>query len=321
MLRGERARGGRVLAGIAVAVLGAQVHSLWYATAPRDLPIAVVQPAVEVDLPPAAVVAPYDPEHAARKLSVQTALSRRAMGARLIVWPESAFDRDLDTPALTEAVTTLAKALGACLIVNTPRRGPGGAYNTTTVISPEEGIAARYAKVRLVPFGEFIPFGLRPLLQGRYTIRPDDAAAGGRWHALDACGTRVGAAICFESTFPEAARALQRDGARLLIVQTNDAWLGATAGPEQHARLSLARAVETGCWLLRSAAGGVSLIADPRGRIIARAGIGERTVLSARVSTTPRLTPYAAGGWLLPWVCLVGSGVAGLLRVLRRAAR
>jgi len=314
LARGPRRRGAIVIAATAVVVLGAQWHSLQYARGARGFRVAVVQPSVEVDLPPSAVNAVYDPAVEARWLATLRELSLRARGAQLIVWPESAFDRPLQTPEIATRVAALAREADACLAVNTPRIGPEGDFNTTTIVTPDGGMTEIYDKVRLVPFGEYIPFGLRPLIAGRYTIRSDDAAAGTRWHALDACGTRVGAAVCFESAFPEAARALRRDGARVLVVQTNDAWLGFTAGPEQHARIALARAVETGCWLLRSASGGVSLIANPRGRIETRAALGERTTLTDTVSAAPGATPYSAGGWLVPWLCLVGSVVLALFR-------
>ncbi len=64
--------------------------------------------------------------------------------------------------------------------------------------------------------------------------------------------------------------ALVREGERpdLLGVITVDTWYGHSAGPVWHAEQCLLRAVENGTWVARSAATGISLFADPQGRLI-----------------------------------------------------
>lgn len=66
------------------------------------------------------------------------------------------------------------------------------------------------------------------------------------------------------------ARDAVRNGARLLINQTNDAWFDPLWGSRQHMALSVFRAVENRVPLVRAANTGISCAIDARGRISER---------------------------------------------------
>jgi len=98
--------------------------------------------------------------------------------------------------------------------------------------------------------------------------------------------------ICYESAFPEVARRLALEGARVLVLATNDAWFGPSLGGLQHFALGRMRAVETGRWLLRAGNDGVTASIDPYGRVVARLPAHTEGYLAAPFAFRAGQTPY-----------------------------
>jgi apolipoprotein N-acyltransferase len=118
---------------------------------------------------------------------------------------------------------------------------------------------------------------------------------------------RYGALICYELVFPSLPRALRRAGADVLVVLSNDAWLGASAGPSQHFAHAVLRAVENRMTVVRSANSGISGIVDPLGRVVVRTDVLEE----ARAAG-----PVLRAGVVPPAVGLGGLGGPAALMLL-----
>jgi apolipoprotein N-acyltransferase len=101
--------------------------------------------------------------------------------------------------------------------------------------------------------------------------------------------------ICWESVFGDIAHARLRDDPQLFAIATDDAWFGTTAGPYEHAQAATLRAVETGRWVLRAAATGISGIVAPDGTWTQRTSLGEAANVIGEVGA-PAPGPYAALG-------------------------
>src|SRR5665213_1686646 len=108
-------------------------------------------------------------------------------------------------------------------------------------------------------------------------------------------GLRFAPLICWESAFADLAYAQVRDGAQLLVVSTDDAWFGDTAGPYQHAQIAQLRAIEDGVWVVRAAATGISGIIAPDGRYVARSALDTQTIVTGLVGSPPG-SPFAHFG-------------------------
>jgi len=162
----------------------------------------------------------------------------------------------------------------------------GGISNIAVTVAPSGQPLSRYDKVRLVAFGEA---GVR---------------AGTRYDPLATPSGLVGVAICFESIFPEIARAQVRNGAGVLAIITNDAWFDGTSGPAQHAAHAALRAVETGRWVIRAANTGVSQVIDPSGRVTAATAAERQAVLLGELTPRRVLTFYARWGDLFAWTVM-----------------
>lgn len=253
-----------------------------------------------------------------------------ARGAEFIVWPETAATSYLryDPPyagRVRELVDRTGTTLFAgCLDADPPGRDPRNIYNAAVLMQPGRGITATYRKVHLVPFGEEIPYQrqvpwLAAINLGEADFTPGDSAL-----VMDGTDVRAGPLVCFEAIFPSMARHLARHAADLLVNITNDSWFGRSAAPYQHAAMAVVRAVETGRPVARAANTGVSLLADSRGRVLARSDIFTREVLVAEVPLTNDTTPYTRWGGLLDAVHPVAGGVLlawGLVRQRRAGPR
>jgi len=261
----------------------------------------------------------WRPGSAARSQAIQAGLTERLLAegpVDLVVWPETAIDGNLDEePGLGRAMTRLADEIRAPVVTGA-RRGIGThVHNSVVVFVPGVGRKAAYDKRRLVPFAESDPpyLGwLAPLL-GRVTVGAAyEPGTGPR--VLHIAGTTVGTPICFEITYPDDLRRVRKEGARLLLNLSNDAWFGKTGFSRLHLAHAVFRAVELGVPVVRAANAGISAVIDASGRFRASTRLFERVTLRVRVPRATRTTFFERYGDA-PFLLLL---VLGLMVGLRR---
>jgi len=249
---------------------------------------------------------------------------------QLVVWPETAVPLNVqDGGPETSRLLALARRAGVWLLFGAPgyeRLGGRVEYrNSVFLVTPSGGWAGRYDKVHLVPFGEYVPFGrylpfLKKMVEGAGDFSPGPGV-----RPLSGPGLpTLGPLICFEGIFPGLAARHAEQGARLLVVVTNDAWFGQTPAPYQHLAFAALRAAETGLPLVRAANTGVSAVFDRQGRPLTSTVLGARDAFVAEVELPPPgPTPQAS---VRPWIspaCLALAGLAvfAILRGPRQAPR
>ena len=223
-------------------------------------------------------------------------LSLKNAHVRLVVWPETVIIHALNLdPALQVRFGALAKSVDAELVVGTIEvLNKTKGYNTLFFFRPDGGLDAVYQKRQLVPFAEHLP--LRPLLGWiPWAKEVNDIGTGDDPGVVDANGMRVGPIICWESAFSGLNVGDVRHGAQLLAIATDDAWFGTTAGPYMHAQIAQMRALETGRWIVRAAATGISGIVAPNGLYTRNSKLEVATVVVGSVGT-PVDTVYDAIG-------------------------
>ncbi len=270
---------------------------------------ALLQPSVDL-------YAKWDAAEAGNVTANIEDLLSRAKSADLVVWPENALPcwiDEADCADWLKAAVSSGAAPGS--FVGSVSKG-GGRHVAAFLLDGKGEITASYNKRQLVPFGEYVPF--RGLL-GKY-VRP--VAALGEFEPGDAeqrllnfDGTRLGAAICYESIFPYLFAGDTRDGADVFVNITNDGWYLDTAAPYQHFITNIFRAAENRRTVLRSANNGISGVIDPWGRVLARTTLNERTVLS---SPAPLCSERAFFPYYGHWFALVATAIvsAFLLAVI-----
>jgi apolipoprotein N-acyltransferase len=250
-------------------------------------------------------------------------LSRTLAAARpdLVVWGESSVGRDpAANPADVARLEAVARSVGAPVLANVDaqRAADGGIYKTALLVGPR-GVLGSYDKLRLVPFGEYVP--LRPLLG--WVTRLTDAAAvdrhrGSHLAVLPAGDLTVGPLVCFESAFPDLARTLAARRADLVVVQTADTTFQGSWGLDQHASLSAVRAVEAGRPVLQAALSGTSAAFDARGRRLAWAPGSWRGAATVELPLSAERTPYVRSGDVVPVACGLALVVGALAAARRR---
>lgn len=204
-----------------------------------------------------------------------------------IVWPEGAVS------GLALENESLLSAMGQYLAQRTkkppvwllnslrhelrPSSKPSGSidyyYNTSAAITFDEmgspSLVAFNDKVRLVPFGEFIPGGkwmeIRKVPIISTSLLSISSALKKRNIVFPGLPV-LSAQICYEIIFSGfTPYPKNRKRPQWILNQSNDAWFGNSFGPFQHSNMAAYRAIEEGIPVVRAAANGVSGIISPLG--------------------------------------------------------
>jgi apolipoprotein N-acyltransferase len=199
----------------------------------------------------------------------------------VVLWPESASDIDPRTDGeLGAAVDSVARAVGAPILLGTQRFYPGLRYNDYILWEAGPGSGASYTKQHPVPFGEYIPYrGFFRRLSSAVDLITTDMAAGTQIALLRAPIERLGrsvpitTAICFEVAYDELIRESVVAGGELIVIPTNNASFGRTQESTQQLAMTRFRAVEHGRAAVQISTVGVSGIIGPNGSFLQRTGL------------------------------------------------
>src|SRR6185369_15964192 len=179
---------------------------------------------------------------------------------RLVIWPESPMNFTYSSDeTLQGVINSLVKNNHTSLLLNSLEPAPNdGGFNSALLINEEGRLISQYDKIRLLPFGEYVP--LPQWLPGASLIRGlvGDFTPGTRYTVMPVGSVRAGVFICIESAYPSIARRLSHDGAGFLINISNDGYLGPTAVMKQHLSNAVFRAVENRREVLRVTNSGIT---------------------------------------------------------------
>jgi apolipoprotein N-acyltransferase len=295
--------------------------------APADRTALLVQANIPVS-------ANWTPIYFQQTLSELMSLSSRAAanpsGAKieLIVWPESPapfFTNDERFRSTLSSMATEAKTsvLAGMIGTASPRVGEvtSQMFNSAELIDPQGNWTARYDKVHLVPFGEYLPFPSLFSFAGGLTKEVGEFEHGKSRAPLDAGGTKLGVFICYESIFPDEVRQFANNGAQVFVNISNDGWYGDSGAYAQHLNQTRMRAIENNRWILSDTDTGVTASIDPSGRVVARIPRKERTTLTAPYALNSFTTFYSRHGDWFAYTCAIISLGALLSRLKNSKTR
>jgi apolipoprotein N-acyltransferase len=240
----------------------------------------------------------------------------------LIVWPESPAPFFTSDPLFREPLSQLARAANAWVVagaIGNSHATPGRAtaspvFNSAALISPLGEWTARYDKVHLVPFGEYLPFPRLFAFAGGLTKEVGEFTPGESRAPLNAGGMPIGVFICYESVFPGEVREFADLGAQVFVNLSNDGWYGDSGAYAQHLNQTRMRAIENDRWILSATNTGVTASIDPYGRTVARLPRKERAALLAPYALTSVTTFYTRHGDWFAWLCAIISAGAIITR-------
>ncbi len=241
--------------------------------------------------------------------------SAAADGAELVVMPETAIPwRINERRYMRDDLESLSARTHTTLIATGFWSGEGDdgetfSNNAAFGVEGVDGLDDEhvYEKRHLVPFGEFVPYEdlvrtlFPPLSELGLFEGTISVGSGPLLIPTDKCD--VGALICFDSIYEDAALSEVRAGAQILTVSTNDSWFDGSAAIYQHTAQSVLRAVECGRYVLRAGNTGLSCIIAPTGEIITSLPLLTRAYGVANVETRDTVTLYVRIGNAFVYVC------------------
>ena len=126
---------------------------------------------------------------------------------------------------------------------------------------------AQYDKIRLMPFGEYVP--LPHWLPGASSVRGivGDFTPGSSYTLMPLGAFRVWVFICIEAAHSSIARTFTKEGADVLINISNDGYLGPTPVMREHLSNAIFRAVENDRLLIRVTNSGISALIESNGQV------------------------------------------------------
>ncbi len=293
--------------------------------------------------------AKWDEGNLNEQLDLYLDLSRKAVseGAELIVWPESALPVYLLSGSYSEQVSRIHEFTDSAdvfLITGMPdvrfydsASAPWDAkksstsgfyyttYNSALLFNPRKREIQRYGKMKLVPFGEkvpyvdYIPF-IGDLIKWNVGISSwntgQDTVVFNLIKERDTIKTA--ALICIESIYSDFAAQFVKKGAQFITVITNDSWYGNSSGPYQHEEIGVLRAVENRKYVVRAANGGISCFIDPNGRILKETAMFERGYITGKIYLNDKRTFFTEYPLAVPFtsviisICLIGFSLLKL---------
>jgi apolipoprotein N-acyltransferase len=239
-------------------------------------------------------------------LQLYIELSDKAVneGAELIIWPETALPVYLfggTHSSIIDSIYRFIKENNIYLLTGMPdiryyqqdipedaKYSENGdfyysTYNAVLLLSPDLIEIQHYGKMKLVPFGEKVPYadklkflgdlikwgvGLSGWNVGRDTTvfsMPFPERKNNKINYLRNDSLYINGLVCYESIFPDLVAQFVDKGATMIAVVTNDSWYGKLSGPYQHKEYAALRAVENRRSVVRAANGGISCIINPLG--------------------------------------------------------
>lgn len=254
-------------------------------------------------------------------------------GITHLVWPEAAMPFfPLETPEALDMLSAMLPA-GTTLITGAIRHDPPlgldrqllpttKTLNSILVLNEKAQVDAIYDKIKLVPFGEYVPLesalshiGIEKLTHGRGAFA--EGISPRPLMTIPGLPPALGL-VCYEALFSgDIVQGSARPG--VLLNVTNDGWFGQSTGPYQHFHQSRIRAVEEGVPLIRAANNGISAVVDPYGRALQTLDLDVRGVIDSRLPEALPPTLYARlGDRMLALVLAVFAAFAVTLGKLRR---
>jgi apolipoprotein N-acyltransferase len=277
----------------------------------RAIKVGIIQGNIEQD-------AKWDPVYQDQVVNIykELTLASSTAGPHLVVWPETAtpFFYQSDTKYAPEMMT-IARQSGSYLLFGSPAYQIDGEaikmFNRAYLIAPQHGVFSQYDKIRLVPFGEYVP--MKRLLPFVHKIVEGigDFCSGQEYTVMAIPQGKFSVVICFEIIFPNLIRQFIKRGGEFLVNITNDAWFGRSAASYQHISMGAFRAVENRIFVVRAANTGISAIIEPSGRIVNPTKLFVRTMVRGRIWPKEGTnTFYTTYGDIFAYLCIIGVAVA-----------
>ena len=169
-------------------------------------------------------------------------------------------------------------------------------FNSMAIFNNRLDLVETYNKVKLVPFGEFIPFENILSLIGFKTVTNNyqSFSSGEVRVPLNLKNSKIDLnllpLICYEIIY--SGKLSEDNNFDYIINISEDGWFGNSVGPKQHFAHSIFRSIESGKYIIRSANNGISAIINPIGLVEQEVEFGLTGYVELSESKFVKFTPF-----------------------------
>lgn len=223
--------------------------------------------------------------------------SARLSDVELVVWPESSLTFDLLRNEFyrkrffkeIEDLNSYVQ-IGSLSVINDHGLDK---YNSSFLISPGAVIQGRYNKMKLVPFGEYMPFSV--LIEKLTGISISSQMAGNEVSIFRYDDIMWKTVICSEILYPQLVSEGIKD-TDFIVTQSNEAWYKRGSLQEQMWSSARYRAVENRRSILKSGNMAYGGVISPSGSIITKNHSNKLATFSAELPLNNTETFYQKWG-------------------------
>ncbi len=173
-------------------------------------------------------------------------------------------------------------------------------FNTFSVYDNNLNLINFYNKIKLVPFGEFLPIenilkniGLRSLTNNYQSF-----SSGFQRDVIEInqgnFSLRILPLICYEIIY--SGKLYTDSNFDLIINISEDGWFGKSIGPKQHFSHSIFRAIESGKYVVRSSNNGIAAIINPLGVVEQKIEFGKSGYIDLNKTKKIKATLFSQYG-------------------------
>ena len=236
----------------------------------------------------------------------------------LIVFPETALVlSEKDNESFMDLIHYKSSKKNLTLISGIVERE--GNLNIRNRLQAFGSIETHYDKVKLVPFGEFIPLeGYLGSFLDIIGLNLTNTLPGYEIKPINTGKLRISPSICYEIAFDELVRKTAKNS-NILLTVSNDTWFGKSIGPIQHLEIAQNRALEHKKPLIRSTNSGISAIISRNGEIIEKQDYFEEKTIKGRVILYSGDTIFSKyGNWPLKLILVLYLSLIVINRVFKK---
>jgi apolipoprotein N-acyltransferase len=248
-------------------------------------------------------------------------LSKKTSAESLLIYPEAAWPYVVNDRNYEDLVS-FVRTSGRDVLIGVVAQVDDTFYNTALLFNKEGTLLDSYRKIKLVPFGEYIP--LRKYLGTISAFNAvGDMSRGKTATVFSHADTHFAVLICFEDISPLFVARLRGENDFLVNI-TNDGWFHGEPQASQHFGIMVFRALENRIPIVRAANTGISgwvsslgeitLLKDSSGNQVLLKG-----VLPCKVPISNKKSFYTKTGDIFPFFCSLGLLIVFVLRGAKRS--
>ena len=170
-------------------------------------------------------------------------------------------------------------------------------FNSLAVFDNHLNLIDSYKKIKLVPFGEFLPFENSLSMIGLKTITNNyqSYSRGKESRSINLRSSifnlNLLPLICYEIIY--SGKLYKDQKFDYIINISEDGWFGDSIGPKQHFVHGIFRSIESGKYIIRSANNGISAIINPSGKVDKKIEFGNTGYIDFAESKNTKKTPFS----------------------------